>query len=63
MKTIVYNGKDLENNTLMDWEPVKLMEEWCDAINYIKFSHNELQPQTNLHAPKQIRPKTTTEIS
>ena len=32
VKTFVYNGENLENNTLMDWEPVKLMEKWCDVV-------------------------------
>ena len=36
VKTFLYNGEDLENNTLMDWEPVKLMEEWCVLFMTLK---------------------------
>ena len=28
VKTFVYNGENLENNALMDWEPSK----WCDVV-------------------------------
>ena len=32
VETFVDNGEDLENNSLMDWEPVELMEEWGNVF-------------------------------